>query len=225
MEEQAQESVMAKRMKNLKFKAPLPQNVGKRDEVQTLLELNWTNKEIVEKTGCTTHYVDNRRHKFKRDAQRMAKKPRVLSGNKGKRTKVIELLEKGMTAVQIAKATGCTSNYASVIAWGIRKEKKKNELVQALLANGNSTENIAAVTGAKKKLKVKAPNENQIGGNHYKDTTIQVWDAIHDWGLGYFSGNVIKYVARHQKKNGLEDLKKARHYIDKLIAVWEAKLK
>jgi hypothetical protein len=61
----------------------------------------------------------------------------------------------------------------------------------------------------------------QVGGDHYKDNTIQVWDAIHDWGLGYFSGNVIKYVARHQKKNGLEDLKKARHYLDKLISIAE----
>jgi len=65
------------------------------------------------------------------------------------------------------------------------------------------------------------PNTKQVGGDHYRDNTIQVWDAIHDWGLGYFSGNVIKYVARHQKKNGVEDLKKARHYLDKLIAMTE----
>jgi len=67
------------------------------------------------------------------------------------------------------------------------------------------------------------PDAIQVGGDHYKDNRIQVWDAIHDWNLGYFSGNVVKYVARHTKKGGLEDLKKARHYLDKLIAVWEAK--
>jgi hypothetical protein len=67
------------------------------------------------------------------------------------------------------------------------------------------------------------PDAVQVGGDHYKDNRIQVWDAIHDWNLGYFSGNVVKYVARHTKKGGLEDLKKARHYLDKLIAVWEAK--
>jgi hypothetical protein len=67
------------------------------------------------------------------------------------------------------------------------------------------------------------PDAVQVGGDHYKDNSIQVWDAIHDWNLGYFSGNVVKYVARHTKKGGLEDLKKARHYLDKLIAVWEAK--
>ena len=68
------------------------------------------------------------------------------------------------------------------------------------------------------------PNTKQVGGDHYKDNKIQVWDAIHDWGLGYFSGNVIKYVARHQKKNGIEDLKKARHYLDKLIAMAQSKI-
>ena len=67
------------------------------------------------------------------------------------------------------------------------------------------------------------PDAVQVGGDHYKDNRIQVWDAIHDWNLGYFSGNVVKYVARHTKKGGLEDLKKARHYLDKLITVWEAK--
>ena len=35
--------------------------------------------------------------------------------------------------------------------------------------------------------------------------------------LDYFQGNVVKYVSRYKDKNGLEDLKKARHYIDKII--------
>jgi hypothetical protein len=66
-------------------------------------------------------------------------------------------------------------------------------------------------------------NEVQVGGQHYKSKDIQPWDAIHAWGLGFFSGNVVKYVARHREKNGVEDLKKARHYLDKLIEIMEAK--
>lgn len=42
-------------------------------------------------------------------------------------------------------------------------------------------------------------------------------DAIEDWGLGFHDGNVVKYVARHKHKNGVEDLKKARWYLDRLI--------
>jgi len=64
-------------------------------------------------------------------------------------------------------------------------------------------------------------NNKQVGGVHYKIKDIQPWDAIHEWGLGFFSGNVVKYVARHREKNGIEDLKKERHYLDKLIEIME----
>lgn len=57
----------------------------------------------------------------------------------------------------------------------------------------------------------------QEGGNHYKDMPIQPVEYIHVNKLGYFEGCVIKYVSRWQKKNGIEDLKKARHFIDLLI--------
>jgi hypothetical protein len=36
---------------------------------------------------------------------------------------------------------------------------------------------------------------------------------------GFLWGNVIKYIARWQDKGGVEDLRKARHYMDKLIEV------
>lgn len=57
----------------------------------------------------------------------------------------------------------------------------------------------------------------QEGGDHYKDLPIQPVEYIHANGLSYFEGNVIKYVTRWRKKNGLADLRKARHYIDLLI--------
>jgi hypothetical protein len=60
-------------------------------------------------------------------------------------------------------------------------------------------------------------NENQIGGYHYKTKKIQPWDFIAENNLGYFEGNIIKYVSRWKEKNGIEDLRKARHYLDKLI--------
>ena len=60
-------------------------------------------------------------------------------------------------------------------------------------------------------------NSIQHGGNHYKQHTYETWDVIADWGLGYFDGNAVKYLSRWRHKNGVEDLRKARHYIDKLI--------
>ena len=59
-------------------------------------------------------------------------------------------------------------------------------------------------------------NARQVGGDHYKGA-IEPWDAIAAWKLGFLAGSVIKYVARYKKKNGVEDLKKARHFLDKLI--------
>lgn len=66
-------------------------------------------------------------------------------------------------------------------------------------------------------------NDIQIGGEHYK-SAIQHWDfAAANFGPGYFRGNATKYVTRSRKKNGLEDVKKARHYVQKMLEVdWEA---
>ena len=57
----------------------------------------------------------------------------------------------------------------------------------------------------------------QVGGGHYKDLPIQPVEYIHANAIGYFEGNVIKYVSRWRKKNGIADLEKAKHYIDLLI--------
>lgn len=57
----------------------------------------------------------------------------------------------------------------------------------------------------------------QVGGDHYSKHVIQPWDVIEQYGLNYWAGNVLKYVLRYKDKNGVEDLKKARHFLDKLI--------
>jgi len=57
----------------------------------------------------------------------------------------------------------------------------------------------------------------QVGGDHYEQMAIQPWEVIQRGDLDFWEGNVIKYVMRYRAKNGLEDLKKARHYLDYLI--------
>lgn len=66
-------------------------------------------------------------------------------------------------------------------------------------------------------------NARQEGGTHYKRFRFETWDVILDWGLGYLDGNAVKYLSRWRLKGGVEDLKKARHYIDKLIETEEQK--
>ncbi len=60
-------------------------------------------------------------------------------------------------------------------------------------------------------------NEIQVGGQHYKTKAIQPWDYIAANQLGYFEGNIVKYVSRWRDKGGVDDLRKAKHYLDKLI--------
>ena len=57
----------------------------------------------------------------------------------------------------------------------------------------------------------------QVAGDHYKDLPIQPVEYIYANAIGYFEGNVIKYISRWRKKNGIADLEKAKHYIELLI--------
>jgi hypothetical protein len=58
-------------------------------------------------------------------------------------------------------------------------------------------------------------NETQVAGTHYK-SSYQHWDMVQKLNLGYFEGQITKYLTRHQKKNGLQDVEKAQHFLSKL---------
>jgi len=60
---------------------------------------------------------------------------------------------------------------------------------------------------------------------HYANTTIEPIDVIEDWKLGFHLGNTVKYIKRAGLKgNLLQDLKKARWYLDRMIAILERAL-
>jgi hypothetical protein len=66
-------------------------------------------------------------------------------------------------------------------------------------------------------------NDYQIGGNHYrKSVGEQHWDRVARLGLNYFQAMITRYVERYRDKNGVEDLRKARHFLDKLIELEES---
>lgn len=58
---------------------------------------------------------------------------------------------------------------------------------------------------------------NQIGGDHYRQKKFQPIEYIMENELGYCEGNVVKYVSRWRDKGGVQDLMKARQYLDFLI--------
>jgi hypothetical protein len=76
----------------------------------------------------------------------------------------------------------------------------------------------AALTGWPYSVEKKdEPYGRQIGGDHYSKYPIQPTEYIIKNNLNFCEGNVIKYVTRWKDKGGVEDLKKARHYLDMLI--------
>ena len=60
-------------------------------------------------------------------------------------------------------------------------------------------------------------NDSQVAGTHYSSKAIQPWDFIVSNKLGYLEGNIVKYISRWEEKGGMQDLLKARHYLEKLI--------
>lgn len=106
----------------------------------------------------------------------------------------------------------CNALYAELgLAFSKRDQSRINQLV--------------AVTSAPTSIDFQPSNQSnmseanktQIAGSHYKSKTIQPWDYIASNELGYFEGNIVKYVSRWRDKGGVDDLRKAQHYLQKLI--------
>jgi hypothetical protein len=72
-------------------------------------------------------------------------------------------------------------------------------------------------------MTVELANDVQVAGTHYKDKAIQPWDYIIANKLGYLEGNIVKYISRWEVKGGVDDLKKAQHYLAKLLEVANGK--
>ena len=64
---------------------------------------------------------------------------------------------------------------------------------------------------------MKFTSKNNIKPDHYGGSEIDVISFCQTNNLDFMQGNVIKYVFRYKNKNGLEDLEKAKEYIDRMI--------
>ena len=66
--------------------------------------------------------------------------------------------------------------------------------------------------------------DRTVGPSHYTEMAIQPWDVMEACMpraefLGYLRGNAIKYLMRADRKGGVEDYRKAKHYLEKLVSV------
>lgn len=89
--------------------------------------------------------------------------------------------------------------------------------------NGQITDAVTQVV-PKQFVPSKKVDDLQVGGDHYKNMGIQPWKAMESWMTpaefqGFLKGNAIKYLARSNAKGGAVDVKKAGHYIEKLVEV------
>ena len=58
---------------------------------------------------------------------------------------------------------------------------------------------------------------NNISPSYYQKGSVEVTDYITSNEMSFIEGNIIKYVTRYKEKSGIQDLRKARWYLDKLI--------
>ena len=125
--------------------------------------------------------------------------------------KVRRYFEKNPTATP--KEVGAKFKCAMPVVYAIRKE-----------VNSQITDAVTQVPPPYKPKPIKETNLLQVGGDHYRNMGVQPWVAMESWMtteqfVGFLRGNAIKYLARCDVKGKVEDVKKARHYIDKMIEV------
>ena len=167
-----------------------------------------------------------------------------------KSAKIRKLLAKNLSAGEIAKQLKVPANYVHTIKWLDKKKKKqtpvykkatfkspRSKLIQSVFQTVKDIEPIkkptklivqpqykdpamkllAELNAAEKKLDLvnKPP--------HYTTGGVDTLDFIEAKDLNYRLGNVVKYVARAGKKHTdpVEDLKKARFYLDREINIRE----
>ena len=111
-------------------------------------------------------------------------------------TQIIEECEGGVDQIYVQNATGCVYYYEDDIE--LVSEQQPNEKLQEIL-------NLDAP-------KQQSALDVQVGGEHYKNKGIQPVEYAFRNNLGFLEANVVKYVSRHEDKNGADDIKKAIHY-------------
>lgn len=111
--------------------------------------------------------------------------------------------------------TGPCRECGEVVA-GITREELEKLIKQALDAAGGEISPVpSGATGATIPSKA---NRVQVGGSHYR-SPIQHWDYVIANEIPYLEAQIIKYLTRWRKKNGAQDVRKAYHFLQKLMEV------
>jgi hypothetical protein len=144
-----------------------------------------------------------------------------------KTTKVLRYIKKNPNAKakEVAQAVGVPTSSVYQVAYQVRKQMREGMAKVQMTALSPKPAarkyakpmKVIAVSTSNKSIHSKADMVNHPP--HYKAGGIETIDFIEAKGLGYNLGNVVKYVSRADLKgNKMEDLQKARWYLERAIA-------
>lgn len=162
-----------------------------------------------------------------------------MKSKQNKTTKVKAMLNEGKSVMDIAEAVPCNKALVYMVRkahfpemgrkYKARKKTKKAQKKIKLLLPGNANPThwdaaFEAVRKGAKALSNKLLEDTAVNHPaHYTAGGIEVYDFIKAKKLSYELGNVVKYVSRAEyKANKLQDLQKARWYLDAAIKQEEA---
>ena len=130
----------------------------------------------------------------------------------------------GRHAGKVGEVKSLFGSYSYIVQLGFDEILAvENELIK--VASWQDLDRIVdEILEEEEELLEKLATDEQVGGDHYKGRAIQPIDYILANELDFCEGNVVKYVTRWRFKNGIEDLKKARQYLDFMIEEEESKL-
>lgn len=138
--------------------------------------------------------------------------PRVLDAGRTASQSILSDAELAKAADEVEKAKA-----RSRISMGAREVIKVEREDDGSVNMYTQTDGSAALTGWPYTVP-KAPYNYQVGGSHYDGMVIQPHEYITKNKIGWSAGNAIKYLSRYRMKGGADDVRKAIHYCQLLLA-------
>ena len=141
--------------------------------------------------------------------------------NKTQRIKALLSSRPELTAKEIAEKLGVSPNLVHQVKWQSKKQQP-SKIVTAVQEMKTTLDALDKIKDRPKYRLASAFDDLVNHPPHYKAGGVETIDFIEAKDLNYRLGNVVKYVTRAEKKgNPIEDLKKARWYLDREISVRE----
>jgi hypothetical protein len=143
--------------------------------------------------------------------------------NKTQRIKALLSSRPELTAKEVAEKLGVSANLVHQVKWQSKKQvKRPSKIIEAVQEMKTTLDALDKIKDRPKYRLASAFDDLVNHPPHYKAGGVETIDFIEAKDLNYRLGNVVKYITRAEKKgNPIEDLKKARWYLDREISVRE----